>query len=630
MNVANLLRLPFPLTVPQSNSFITLIPLTLAYAMVKHQVFGVQVVIRQGMKYLLARNVLTVLLVLPVAGLVLPFARHPERSISETVRRSPMYLNLALAAALGASLKYRRQLQTWVDRRFFREAYNQEQILRSLIERVAATPSLAEISRIVSEQVEAALHPRGVHVYYRENPASGLTLGYSSSGRGVPMPADSGMDAVLESARTAIDYPSTGFESGREWLDRLETRLIVPIVGRRQQLAGVLLLGEKKSEEPYSPADRGLLQALAGQMALVCENVWLQERVEDEGRIRRDVLARLEESQINLVRECPRCGACYDRDAAICSTDGTELTVTLPVERVIDRRYRLESRIGRGGMGAVYQATDLRLNRAVAVKLMVGSLFGNPAALRRFEREARATARLVHSNIVAIHDYGTVGSDGAYLVMERVPGVTWRHELEKRGTLPPETAARWFDQLLDGLGAAHAAGIVHRDLKPENVLVDRDQIKILDFGLAKMRQQDDADTHSVTMPGTVVGTLGYMAPEQLAGRGADERSDLFSAGVMAVECITGRPLFRGGYSEVLAAMLREDVQLPGESPAAGRLNAVLRKCLAADPERRFQSAAEMRRELPAALAACPPPATGQREGGHTDEGQADTRSMGAS
>ena len=260
------------------------------------------------------------------------------------------------------------------------------------------------------------------------------------------------------------------------------------MVGRRQQLAGLLLLGEKKSEEPYTPNDKGLLQTLAGQVALVCENVWLQERVEEEGRIRCEVLAKLDESGVNLVRECPRCGACYDSTAALCPADGTELTLTLPVERVIDRRYRLESRIGRGGMGAVYDATDLRLNRNVALKVMVGSLFGNHAALRRFDREARATASLVHPNIVAIHDYGTVGSDGAYLVMERVAGATWRSELDKRGALAPETAARWFDQLLSGLEAAHTAGIVHRDLKPDNVLVDNDQIKILDFGLAKMRQ----------------------------------------------------------------------------------------------------------------------------------------------
>ncbi|HEY1338364.1 MAG TPA: protein kinase [Bryobacteraceae bacterium] len=625
MNLAGIFRLPYPLTTAQSNAFITLIPVTLAYAVVKHQVLGVQVVIRQGVKYLLARNVLAALLILPVAGLVLPFALHPERSISETFRRNPMYLNLALAIAAAASLKHRRQVQNWVDRRFFRAAYDQEQILRNLIERVAATPSLAEISRIVSDQVDAALHPRCIHVYYRENPSSGLTLGYSSSGVALPMPGDSQLCSLLLSARTPIEYPSAVIEGDRARLDELGARLIVPIIGRRPELAGMLVLGEKKSEEPYSPADKSLLQALAGQMALVCENVWLQERVEEEGRIRRDVLARLDEAQVNLVRECPRCGACYDRDVAVCSTDGAELTVTLPVERVIERRYRLESRIGRGGMGAVYQATDLRLNRAVAVKLMIGSLFGNPAALRRFEREARATARLVHPNIVAIHDYGTVGSDGAYLVMERVPGVTWRRELEKRGALSPETAARWFDQLLAGLEAAHSAGIVHRDLKPDNVLVDGDRIKILDFGLAKMTRQDEADTNSVTVPGTVMGTLGYMAPEQLAGRGADQRSDLFAAGVMAVEAVTGRPLFRGSYAEVLAAMLREDLELSAEGPAAARLQVVLRRSLAADPERRFQSAGDMRRELGPALAACPPLVSSRL----ADSGETDTRSMGA-
>ena len=132
----------------------------------------------------------------------------------------------------------------------------------------------------------------------------------------------------------------------------------------------------------------------------------------------------------------------------------------------------------------------------------------------------------------------------------------------------------------------------------------------------------------MTAPGTVLGTLGYMAPEQLMGRSADERSDLFSAGVMAFEAITGKQLFRAGYSEVLAAMLREDANLAGDGPAIARLNAVVRRGLAADPERRYQSAGEMRRDLASALAACPPMGMAQRHG-QADSGQLDTRSLGA-
>jgi succinate dehydrogenase hydrophobic anchor subunit len=630
MNVASILGVPYPLTIPQSNAFAALIPLTLAYAVLKHQVMGVQVIVRQGVKYLLARQVLTVALVLPAAALILPFARHPERSISETVSRSPMYFNVAALAAAAAAMKYRRQVRTWVDRRFFREAYSQEQILRELIERVAETPSLAEISRIVSLQVDAALHPRSIHVYYRANPSSGLTLGYSSIRTGrTPIPRDLPVSAILGNLKGPIDYPSPLLDEDRGWLDPLEPRLVVPISASRQQAAGIVVLGEKKSEEPYTAIDKGLLQALAAQMALACDNAWLQDRVEEEGRIRYEVLSKLDQSEVNLVRECPQCGACYDRSAAVCSTDGTALTLTIPVERVIDRRYRLESRIGRGGMGAVYDATDLRLNRNVAVKVMIGSLFGNPAALRRFRREARATATLAHANVVAIYDYGTVGAQGAYLVMERVPGTTWRFELDSRGALAPGVAARWFDQLLSGLEAAHDAGIVHRDLKPENVLVNGDQIKIVDFGLAKMRQVDDADTQSVTMAGTVLGTVGYMAPEQLMGRGTDERSDLFSAGVMAFEAVTGHRVFQGTHAEVLAAMLREDVNLPGGGPAVQRLNDVLRKSMAAQSEARYATAGAMRVELTSALAACPPIGIPRTRSPQADLGQTDTRSMGA-
>src|ERR1700730_4115105 len=146
--------------------------------------------------------------------------------------------------------------------------------------------------------------------------------------------------------------------------------------------------------------------------------------------------------------------------------------------------------IGRGGMGAVYEATDVRLNRRIAIKIMLGNMFGDRVALRRFEREAQASARLNHPNIITVYDYGAIRTDGAYLVMELVRGTTLRSELQRTGGLDPKTAAAWFTQLLEGVNAAHQAGVIHRDLKPENVLISsdastreksREQIKVLDF-----------------------------------------------------------------------------------------------------------------------------------------------------
>jgi serine/threonine-protein kinase len=251
-------------------------------------------------------------------------------------------------------------------------------------------------------------------------------------------------------------------------------------------------------------------------------------------------------------------------------------------------------------MGAVYEAQDLRLGRVVAVKVLLGRAFGEPTALRRFRREAQATARLNHPNIVSAYDFGALEGQGAYLVMERVNGVTLRADMERQKAMPATAVADWFDPLLDGLAAAHAQGIVHRDLKPENVIGRRDAfqaltVKILDFGLAKFLAAETLASGPVTAEGSVLGTPAYMSPEQLLGREADHRSDLFAVGVMLVEALTGRRPFE---AEGLVRSLPADpLYLPGSSPAMGSVEGLLRRCLAQNPEDRCASAAALRDEL---------------------------------
>jgi serine/threonine protein kinase len=169
-------------------------------------------------------------------------------------------------------------------------------------------------------------------------------------------------------------------------------------------------------------------------------------------------------------------------------------------------------------------------------------------------------------------------------------------------------AAEWFDQVLEGVKAAHEAGIIHRDLKPENLLIARDgRLKILDFGLAKIRQLEASSMHSLTAPGTVLGTLHYMSPEQLAGEEVDERSDIFSFGVMVAEALTGRRPFGGKTStELVASILHQPFHLAGGAPQVQRLDEVLQKCLAKERAQRFASVADLQKELIPALADCPP------------------------
>jgi hypothetical protein len=514
-----------------------------------------------------------------------------------------------------------------VDRKFFRESYNQEKILRELTDDVKKLDSIPEMSKRVTERVTAALHPAQTFLFYREEGARDLSLSYTSGGTSheLKIPEEFRLLRFMEDQGSAQEFPfpqKNGLpQDEKAWLAGLGTRLIVPLTGTDDRLAGLLLLGEKKSEVPYTANDRELLETLAGQIAIVYENVRLKNRVDRDRKIKQEVLSRVAGQDMNVLKECPRCGACFDMAALVCDRDGAELTLSLPVERTIEGRYRLERLVGKGGMGAVYEATDLRLHRKVAVKILTGSMFGNSEALRRFEREAQASARLHHPNIVTVHDYGLLSTEGAYLVMELVAGETLGARLRRERQLAPDEAADLFDQILDGLGGAHAAGVVHRDLKPENVLLSAREAKgarvhLLDFGLAKFTQALPADSRSptaaapaapMTTPGAVMGTFGYMSPEQLTGGAVDERSDLFSVGVMVVEAVTGRRPFTGTtYHELLTNILNAAYHLADDAPAARQLDAALQPSLAKDPAARYATAAAMRQALIPALRQCPP------------------------
>ncbi|NJP97808.1 Stk1 family PASTA domain-containing Ser/Thr kinase [Nonomuraea sp. FMUSA5-5] len=210
------------------------------------------------------------------------------------------------------------------------------------------------------------------------------------------------------------------------------------------------------------------------------------------------------------------------------------------VGRLLDGRYRIESRIARGGMATVYLALDIRLDRTVALKVMHRSLAEDPAFVRRFIGEAKSVASLSHPNVVHVFDQGT-DNDVVYLSMEYVPGRTLRDILRERGRLPAREALEIMIPVLAALGAAHQAGMVHRDVKPENVLMTDDgRVKVVDFGLAKA-----IEATNQTRTGVMIGTVGYMAPEQVITGAADVRSDVYAAGIMLFELVTGQQPYDG-------------------------------------------------------------------------------------
>ena len=585
-----------------------LIPLIFAYAIVRHKVIPISFVIRRGLQYLLAKSALRLLLVMSISGIVWNIAANPSRRIDEILlQNSPSFYFSALLAA-GLILLNRFGLREWIDRRFFREQYNQEKILRELTEAVKESDSLVKLSRLVSSKIQLALHPENVYLFFRDDAnQSDFSLGFTTDGgsensSNLKLAVDSPLLRFMQQQRGAVEFPSRNTDElpnrEKSWLRETGTGLLVPMHGTDGKLAGIFLLGEKLSEIPYTGRDKELLETLANQIALVHENLSLKDRVRREQRIKTEVLARFEEGNINLLKECLACGRCFDRDEINCSKDNSKLTFTLPVERTIENRYRLERLLVRGGMGAVYEATDLRINRKVAVKILSGAKFGNRDALRRFEREAQSAGRLNHENIVTIFDYGTLSTEGAFLVMELVGGESLSEVFKREGKLDWQTAARWFAQILDGVETAHKAGIIHRDLKPDNIFVEPDasgdgQLCILDFGLARLKEMEIASPSNATMPGMIMGTLGYMSPEQLRGERVDERADLFAVGVMIYEAVFGEKPFRGQtYQELRLAMTRE-ISFDSEKSKAG----FFERALALNPENRFTSASEMKTAL---------------------------------
>lgn len=577
-------------------------PLCVAYAVLRYQVFDVAVVIRKGLQYLLAKAVLQGLLILPVAGLSYTLFVYRHRTVAELfgAASTEVYWIVLLVLALH----YRRRLLGWLDRRFFREQYRAELLLAELVERFTACDSAAQVNTVLERELDSALHPKSLWIWSLERDQ--LRLEHCSPPEArperCPLRAELVEKLGRQSGSFVVPLPeSSGLLPGEaRWLRERGVRVLLPLAGA-SRVHGVVMLGEKKSESPYSESDLRLLRVAAGQAALVRDNLSLHERVADEQRVRRDVLARVERGTGPVLRECPVCGACYNSGAERCERDGAELTLTLPVPRVVEGRYRLERLIGRGGMGAVYEARDLRLSRSVAVKLLLGGAFGNELSVRRFHREARIVASLRHPNVVEVYDFGELEGGGAFVVMELLRGRTLRAELKDAGRMAPAEAARWLDPALAGLGAAHEHGLVHRDFKPENILGEPRQagaleVKVLDFGLAKPLPAGGAgDSLSITRTGFVVGTLAYMAPEQMAGKEVDRRADVYSAGVVIYEALTGRRPFEG-------EMLRREAPDWRDFPASPpRLREIVIRCLDREPQARYATAGELRSVLVPAL-----------------------------
>lgn len=586
-----------------------------AYAVVRHRLYNIRVLVRRSLQYAFARGTLFVLMSLPVIGLALFLYAHRADSLSALLTGMPaMYI--VLIPSLFAVIRYRKGVLEWLDRRFFREQYDARRLLLHVVSMIRSGSDILTLVRAALDEIDRALHPKHLSLWQLDPDAAALHRGFAIGIGGQSFASEAGLlqangtlATLLSADDDPLDIPSRQTrallqrlpESEREWLQATDAYLIVPLMIDKR-LVGMMVLGERKSEEPYSKEDRDLLRLLGAQLALTLDYTRLKQSpslVWSPSTSTAPVHLHLDD----VLQLCPRCGRCYPSDSYRCETDDELLVSESGVPRVIEDKYVITRLLGRGGMGSVYQATQTRLNRPVAVKVLLSHLVGSASMRTRFEREARIVARLRHPAIVTIHDFGVLPSGHAYLVMEYLDGDTLRRTIVQ-GPKPFAEAIAILRPVGEAIDAAHRVGVVHRDLKPENIMIVRDHnttsaARVLDFGLAKMTTQIGEDEATLVQSGHsagVVGTLMYMAPEVLSGHPADARADQYSLGLIAYELLAGEhPL---GRATDLASVVRGHTDTPmiplreRERSVPPHAGAAIDRALAKKPADRFASVGE--------------------------------------
>ena len=552
------------------------LPLSFAYAILRHQLFDIRVMVRQGLRYAAARRLLLLAAPVIVALFVLDLYNHKERRIDEVLRdRGWIYAILTGAAAL-LHLQRQRWLQA-LDRRFFRDQYNAHQILRATLEKVYAAANLTQVAPTVIQQLEAALHVQFCAIVERE-PGKKLYRPVAvcpDQFRLPPLPVGS---KIVELSKLLAKPVAVSPDESR-WLERQLPKnewrqilssgisLLAPVQSPHHD--ALLLLGKKRSEEPFTSEDVRFIEDVTIGLSL---------------------LSRRPSASFEPCAECPACGRCYQTSLEICPDDGSKLA-TIPLPYCLDERFRLQRRIGKGGMGVVYEATDLQLQRKVAVKVISQDRISSPDAVERFRRESRVLAGFQHPNVVTLYDIGITSQGQPFLVMELLSGITLRQELQRRKRLPIGEINNIVHQVCAALSAAHRRSLIHRDLKPENIfLCDAQEdscshstgdrtAKILDFGLAKLGSapaKGENDAMFSTETGKIAGTPAYLPPEALFGERARQGADIWALSVLTREMVMGQNPFT---QDAVATAATSQDRLPQA------WHDFFESCLARDPAR---------------------------------------------
>ncbi len=405
----------------------------ITYAVAVHRVLAPRVVVRQSLQYALARKTLGTLAALPATLLVVALVEQKDRSLSEIVSGQPLFYAVLLGLTIAA-FKFRDRERAWLDRRFFRAEYDARAVLLSLAGRIPYETDPNELTAMVVKQIDAAMRPKMVAVFVAGVEPDTLVPVSVLHGTADTLSERGGIGSMLTWSETPLELYLDDPRSAAsrlppdeiEWLRCTGAVLFVPLSVMEQgsrRLLGALVLGGKRSDEPYSADDRQLLSSIAGQVALALDVARLRRRqasADAQAFEASGLATKLPTTGISMtpmLAECHTCQTCHDSTVPRCPHDGTPLNPgRLP--RVVEAKYRVDRVLGRGGMGAVYRAHDMRLERDVAIKVVRAELLGDPDARTRFRREAQLVARLQHPGIVAVFDYGTLPDGAAFLVME--------------------------------------------------------------------------------------------------------------------------------------------------------------------------------------------------------------------
>ncbi len=584
-----------------------LFPVCFAYSILRHRLLDIRVIIRQGLQYALARGAL--LSIVPILGVILisDLLMHGDQPLIAILEmRGWIYLGLGVAAIAAHSQRHR-----WgeaIDRRFFREHHDVRHVLRDVAAEAGRARNFSREAVSVVTRLEAVFHPEFVAILERKQGEPAFRSISSAPGDRSPqaIPEESTIVGMLRGSGDALEVLLGESERLQRQLPRCEIQtlrqdrieLIVPIGMTSGNNEALMVLGMKRSEESYTREDRDMLSAIAANLELLL--------------VRPEILSARTPEQFE---ECPQCGTCYPTGTPSCGKENGKL-VHVRMPRILAGRYQMERRLGRGGMGAVYEATDSALGRRVAVKVIREDRLNSPAAAQRFHREAHAAAAFAHPNVVTVYDYGVEAGTRAFLVMELLQGRTLRDELHCSKRLDADRTIRIFRGICSAVEAAHLRHLIHRDLKPENFFLSQradglsELVKVLDFGIAKFLP-DSEDTEDMpptgeTDAGILVGTPGYMSPEQLLGETPAVSWDLWALAVTAYETLTGKLPFpvatRTQWRKAVLVgehtCLRE--HLPEPPPDAWE--EFFASSLASDRAMRPQSAAEFIRRFGQALA----------------------------